>query len=271
MVFDEFDGSNWRFCKNTSLKQHVLPRFLGKNCAHVEVEADTHDEAFEKGSKEIETSLNVLRTYKSGFELRRPLNGLARNLDSGKEEITLEASWHRDQCSPWSYTLDQDELKALMKNMTTLEKVLAGSTQTAMRKRISRSLRWAAMATQETEMDDKIIKYTTALECLLIKERKGKARRIAERVAIFWTNNYGNRNEIFRDVYTLYNLRNKIIHGEDFIVTNKDERTMDHVVRNLTFAVASELSKNSISTIDEFLKLLEIKKGTWNPPNIERE
>lgn len=267
--FDKFNESNWRFCKNTNLKQRVLPRFLGKNCAYTEIEADTDDEAFEKGNKKIETSLNVLRTYKSGFELRRPLNGVAKNLNSGEEEITLEASWHRNQCSPWKYALNQIELNALMKNMTVLERLLAGSTHTAMGKRISRSLRWASMATQETEMSDKILKYTTALECLLIKEQMGKARRIAERVAIFWTNNHDNRNEIFRNVHTLYNLRNNIIHGEDFIVTESDEKTMDHVARELVFAVANELSKNSLSTFDEFLRWLEIKKGTWNPPKIK--
>lgn len=86
-TFAKSDCNNWSFCKNKRLSQRVLPRFMNKNCASTEVEADTHDDAFEKGNNKIEISLNALRAYKSGFELRRPLNGLAKNLRSGKEEI----------------------------------------------------------------------------------------------------------------------------------------------------------------------------------------
>lgn len=160
-------------------------------------------------------------------------------------------------------------MKGLSKNVIPIEQLIESATPTVMGKRISRALKWTAMSTQETDIADKIIKYTTALECLFIKERKGKAKRVAERVAIFWTSYYGgNRDKIFLDIHRLYKLRNNIVHGEDFIVSKKDERTMDHVARKLVFAVAHAVSNNSLSTINDLLSWLNSKKGTWNPPHV---
>jgi len=265
-TFDKSRCSNWKLLQSPRYQKTVVPKFLDKNCACTQVEADTKDEAFEKGEQKIEAALNILRAFKSGFELRRPLNGLVRNETTGEEGLTLQAEWYRDRCAAWNYELSPDELKKLSKVTPALDRVLAGSAGSVMRKRVFRALRWAAMATQETEKADKILKYTTAIECLFINEKVGKAKLAGERVATFWVDDDAKRDAIFRSINRLYKLRNNIVHGEDFLVTNTDESAMDFVVRELVFAVAEEVSTNNLWSFDDFLSRLNTLKKTWKPP-----
>ena len=260
--FDEYEKHQ------AEMKERVLQRFLDKICASTGVNASNKDEAIQKGRNKIEIALNLLRTYKSGFELRSPLNGSAKNLVDGSGTVTFESSWYRGKPSPWKYRLDQNDLKNLSKEKSILDPLLLNPNPSAMSNRISRSMRWTAMATQETDQEDKIIKYVTALECLFIKEFTKKAKLLAERVATIWTNNYANRNSIYKDFYRLYNLRNAIVHGGSYTITSKDRRTMDHVARNLVFVIATVVQANSFSTIDNLLSWLTLKKGTWTPPPV---
>jgi len=250
------------------MKERVFQRFVDKLCASTVVDADDKDDAFQRGKEKIETALNLLRTYKSGFELRSPLNGAAKNLVDGSGTVTFEKSWHRDKPSPWKYSLTKDDLKNLSREERVLNSLILRPNPSAMSNRISRALKWTAMATQETDQADKIIKYVTALECLFIKERINKAKLLAERVATIWTNNYGNRKLIYKDFHRLYNLRNDIVHGGSYDITNNDRRTMDIVARNLVFEVAKVVSANNFSEIEDLLVWLKSKKGTWTPPPV---
>jgi len=248
------------------MKKRILERFLDKICASTGVDADDKDEAIQKGRERIETALNFLRTYKSGFELRSPLNGAAKNLNDGSGTVTFESFWYHGKPSPWKYRLDQNDLKNLSKEESVLSSLILNPNPSAMSNRISRAFRWTAMATQEIDQEDKIIKYVTALECLFIKERINKAKLLAERVATIWTDNHANRDIIYTDFYRLYNLRNDIVHGGGYTITSDDRRTMDHVSRELVFKVANVVLANSFSTIDDLLSWLKLKKGTWTPP-----
>lgn len=210
----------------------------------------------------------MLRTYKSGFELRSPLNGAVKSLVDGSGTVTFEKSWHRYKPSPWKYRLSKGELKKLIKKEGVLNSLILNPNPTTVSNRISRALRWTAMATQEADQADKIIKYITALECLFIKERTNKARLLAERVAVIWTNKYVDRNQIYKDFYRLYNLRNEIVHGASYTITNNDRKRIDLVARNLVFEVTNVVLANSFSTIDDLLSWLKSNKGTWTPPPV---
>ena len=252
----------------TKMKERILQRFVDKICVSTKVKADDKDEAIREGSRKIETALDFLRTYKVGFELRSPLNGAAKNLVDGSGTVTFEAPWHRDAPSPWKYQLNRNDLKNLSKEEAVLNRLILNPNPTAMSRRISRALRWTAMGNQEKDQADKIIKYITALECLFIKERTGKAKFLAERVAIIWTSNHANRTKIYGDFYRLYNLRNAVVHGNHFTIASNDEAIMKCVAPNLVFEVANVVVANSFSTINQLLSWLGSKKGSWHPPSV---
>jgi hypothetical protein len=248
------------------MKEEVRQRFLNMICASTIVEADKGDEAIQKGKEEIEIALNLLRTFKAGYELRSPLNGIAKNLINGTATATFEAAWHRDEPSPWKYSLSKDDLTKMLKEENVIKPLILNPSQ--MGNRILRALRWTGMSTQETDQADKIIKYITTLECLFIKERINKAKLLAKRVAIIWTDNYGSRDQEYKDFYRLYNLRNDIVHGGSYTITDGDKWTMDSVARELVFVVANVVSVNHFYMIDDLLIWLNSKQGTWTPPPV---
>jgi hypothetical protein len=265
--FDKTSQTDWPILNSKRLDPIITTYYLDKICGSTEIEADTEDNALSKGMNKIETALNAMRTFKTDRELRKPLNSLVKNVRTGVSNLALHAAWHRDKCAGWNYDLNQDELTRLKNASQALETLVVFNTSD-MVKRIFRALRWAAMATQETQPEDKILKFTTSIECLFIKEWGGKAKLAGERVARFWTDDNSKRDTVYDDIKRFYNLRNKIVHGGDFTISSSDEAKMNFIVRNLVFKVAEEVSSRSLLTFDSFLTYIEtIGTTTWTPPS----
>jgi hypothetical protein len=264
--FDNTSLAQWPILTAKGLNPSIPPKFQNKICAIVEVETDTEENAMMEGLKKIEIVLDSMRAFKVDRELRSPLNCLIKNVETGVSNLVLHAAWHRDKCAGWNYDLNKSELQRLQQASRALE-ALSTLNASEMVKRLFKALRWTAMATQETQLEDKIIKFITAIESLFIKEFGGKAKLAGERVARFLTDDNSKRDDIYRDIKRFYELRNKIVHGADFTILASDEAKMNFVVRNLVFQVAEEVSSRRLLNFDSFIAYINsIGTTPWVPP-----
>lgn len=254
--------------KKAGLKE-FCDEFRNHTCAEVEVEEKDKDTSYEKASSKVRSVLDLLRIFKGKCELREPRGAVMKNKKTGKEEFSwFKAKWTQKSAWPWKCKIKRGE-RAKLTNLTSdLEPFLEDPDSCELNRRIIRSLRWSADATQEIDDADRIIKCVTALECLLLKERKNKRNLLAERIAVIWTSNNVNRDKIFSDIKGFYELRNCIVHGEKYDITRKDLKTLDWLSRLLVSTVADIAMKNSFTKVEDVIKYVSQQKSGWKPPKV---
>lgn len=265
--------AQWKSFKK--LEERGLKRFIrlfkDHICAMVEVQAPDKDSAFENASTKIRSALDTLRIFKEKCELRGPRGAVAKNKTTGREEYSwFEAKWTQVSAWPWKCKIAQSEQKKLGNLTIHLEPFLKSPDSCDLNRKIIRSLRWSADATQEIDEADRVLKSVTAIECLLLEEWRDKAKLLAERIAVIWTSKNADRNKIFSDVKGLYELRNCIVHGEKYKISKKDLRILDWVSRQLVVKVSTLAKKYSFTKVKDVINFANRQKGSWKPPNVAR-
>jgi len=124
------------------------------------------------------------------------------------------------------------------------------------------------MATQEKDLEDKIIKYFTALECLLVPEHEGlKGDVLAERISILWTSSEESRRRVSQIIYDpdedsgLYKKRSNVIHGSEYEVSEKDVSVLDYITRNIIAIISEEVSKRGFTRINQLIEWIDNQKA----------
>ena len=86
---------------------------------------------------------------------------------------------------------------------------------------------------QDNRPEEKIIDLMISLESLFSKEAQELRLRISQRTSFFLSVDQGNRlPEIFRDVYSLYDKRSRVVHGiEDVKIDNAEITKLAGYVR----------------------------------------
>jgi len=243
--------------------------FTDHVCALVEVQSVDKDAAFEKASLRIKSALDTLRIFKGKCELREPRGAVIKNKRTGKEEYSwFKAKWTQISAWPWTCKITNAEQRTLGNLTKHLEPFLRNPNSCELNRKIIRSLRWSADATQEIDEADRILKCVTALECILLEEWRDKAKLLAERVAVILTSNNANRNKIFSDIKSLYELRNCIVHGEKYQINKKDRQILDWVSRNLVVEVANLAKKHSFTKTKDVINFVNQQKGGWKAPMV---
>lgn len=270
-LFTESEIDKWRLFRKKSSETSesyseisgiIITWFKDKICAEIRVKAIDAEKAIEKGKLEIDSALHILRTYyglrggKAACEIKEPLYAITRNLETGDERLSPTSDWS------WECELKSEDEGRIKRFIDIFEQFLKKpeKQRSKLDRRIIRSLRWCGMATQEKDLEDKILKYFTALECLLVPENEGlKGKLLAKRISILWTPHEEKREEISRIIYDsdkdvgLYRIRSNIIHGSEYKVTEKDVKMLDLITRNIIGVISDEVSKEG-----KFTKITQV-------------
>ena len=163
----------------TFLAEHI-EKIRGKVCAIIEVSADDKNK-YQQALMEYENIINLIRIYLScqiGIDTVKI--GLCEDFLA---QIIL-LSFRKDDSGIWGAELTntrfREEYKLTPERLHDWEKnycfneirfILRKSSRSEIDKQILLAMRWIGSGIHEEIDYDKIIKFTTALECLLIKEK----------------------------------------------------------------------------------------------------
>lgn len=252
----------------------IINGFKDKICAEIRVKAIDAEKAIERGKLEIDSALHILRTYyglrgrKAACEISEPLYAISRNLETGDERLSSASDWS------WGCELKSQDEKSIKQFIGVFEQFhkKPEKERSKLDRRIIRSLRWCGMATQEKDLEDKILKYFTALECLLVTKDEGsngkKGALLGKRISILLTPDEEKREEISRIIYNpakdtgLYRIRSDIIHGSEYKVTGKDVKTLDYITRKTIAIISDEVQRGGFTKIKQVIDWIDNQKAT---------
>lgn len=272
-LFTESEIGKWKLFRKMrtettesySLRYDLIKGYKDKICAEATVKAIDAEKAIEQGKLEVDNVLHVLRNLyglrggKAACEIKEPLAAITRNSETGGEKLTSSSDWS------WECELKTEDEDGIKQFIDIFDQILKKSKeeQTKLDRRIIRSLRWCGMATQEKDLEDKILKYFTALECLLItKDEQLKGELLAKRISVL-SPFEGKQEEISRIIYDpvkdagLYRIRSDIIHGSEYGVTEEDVKMLDYITRKTIAIISDEASKRGFTKIRQIIRWIE--------------
>lgn len=234
--------------------------FIDKICARVKVNAVDADKAIEIAKFKINTTLNLMSLYYGirGFKpiitIKEPLTVITQS-SKGEGLLHLERDWS------WGVAIKLEQKDDLVKHFKNFEKILCESKKSKLCNGIIRSIRWCGRAINDTTLEDKLVWYFTALECILSTKDEGEGGRKGEiigiRVGILLTNSKEHRKQISDDVCRLYEIRSNIVHGSRYEIKKEDIGRIDFVTRNVICVVTRVIQENGFVKINQLLKWID--------------
>jgi len=176
-------------------------------------------------------------------------------LQTGAGDSRLAHDWS------WGSTIEAKDREALSNYILCFDPILKKTQKTRLDKRIVRSINWCGEATRDKNLEDKLLKYFTALECLLVPEGEGlKGDILGERIAKLWTPSEESRDLIRKDIIELYERRSDIVHGSEYEISEKDITEIDFVTRNIIAVVSNIIHKNNIETMARLIAWIKSQR-----------
>lgn len=132
------------------------------------------------------------------------------------------------------------------------------------------SIHWHAHALELDNISDKILNFTTSIECFFETKDKPIAKTLSEGMAFIFQDDYERRIELKKEMNRLYNLRSKISHGGIKEITEEDVGQLRHLSFVLIdFAIIYKdifISKPSFNSWVDSLRMgLSNKPLDWHP------
>lgn len=251
---------NFETFKESYVKRvdRIVPYFKEKICAEVKVKAIDSTKAIEKGKYEVDTALNLIRSSygirgpKAAIEIKEPLNAITKNLNTGAEDLKLERDWF------WGSTINFEDREKLSNYIQHFDSILMKTQKTRLDKRVVRSIRWCGEAIKDKNLEDKILKYFTALECLLVPEEEGlKGDVLGERISVIWTSSKKIRELIKQDIIELYEKRSDIAHGSKYRISQRDVNKLDFVTRNIIAQISKIITERSFTKMGQLISWIK--------------
>ncbi|MDQ3693052.1 MAG: HEPN domain-containing protein [Chloroflexota bacterium] len=205
-----------------------LELFLGKTVARAVTLASTSKEAIAQAEPIIDDALTVLRIALDVNKIAPEEERLQRR---GSSFLTRRTStpaavmvyWRRGR-APYTFEVDQGIRADLAERIRELKAGYSVATESLVRDAMLRALHWIGSSILRDDHDDKIVDLCTALECVFVAhgDERQKAAYIASRYVLVglaveraWVTLHP------LDVFLLYGVRNRIIHGEARRLSNK--------------------------------------------------
>ncbi len=117
--------------------------------------------------------------------------------------------------------IDNDFLDEIEKNyeFIQIKNILRKETPSKYERQILLAIRWLGLGIDDDIETDKLIKFSVALECLVLtRDDKTKSEALAERCACILGNSSEERRKVYDNVKHFYDLRGDIVHdGMDSI------------------------------------------------------
>ncbi|MBA7502499.1 hypothetical protein ES706_01089 [subsurface metagenome] len=228
----------------------------------VKISAGEIIKAREMAFDKVDAALNILRLYdqtrRIGIygEVFSPVRNIYHiNLTTK----TRGESISRIDFSP-PLIIDDSYLSYLWKEgyFNIFNKLLKNKTPTPLERKILTSIHWYGLGVKDRNKLDKLVKFTIALESILLKEREPKRYHLAERVAfILGKDKYGKK--WFHDrVYKLYGIRSEIVHEGRKEIKEEDVYDMHRIVESVLFFMIQKLNK--FTTLDHVIEWVNALK-----------
>lgn len=246
--------------------------------AKIEVISEDQNQ-YQKALVEYENIINLMRIY---LECQDDSDQVKIGLHEDFHAQTILLSFTKGEPYPIganvenkrigaNYTITPERLKEWKDKYYSMEigSILKETPRSKLNEKILLAIRWAGEGIHEESNSDKIIKFTTALECLLIDGKDGKSKKesLAERCAfLLEEKNACKRLKIYRyikghdNIAGLYDIRSHLVHdGEADIDPKSVDLLCDLTIRCL-FRVISLLSNPEIKKIQDIIAFVDCSK-----------
>ena len=247
--------------------KRIYPQFQGKLCADVTIRSET-DEAYSKALREIDHVVNLLRCYipllfQPNLRIRIGVSGTTIP-KSTRSFISIcnssNANIYSERTGPLQdYSLERKSLDHLEKNgyLEEIGDILLKdpNSRTKLEIKIVTAIRWIGMGIHDEIDCDKFLKFSIALECLLMDSNdKIKTDPIAERCAFILDDDPEERYKIYRRVKNFYGTRSKITHDGKEEIEKMDVQRIQMLVISCLFNIIERNKNRQWNTIDDIRK-----------------
>jgi hypothetical protein len=247
-------------------------------CACIKVKYDSQ-EIYEPALDRIEPIINILRIYayrNPGIMLSSPINaarvkiGICGTANAAKRlmiSFKPGKGWGaRISGSGFhpNLVLDRDFLKSIERNykFKSVNDLLCKSEPSKYERQILTAIRWIGLGIDDDIGSDKVIKFSIALECLILyKDETSKSLALAERCAYILGINSEERRKIQEKVKDLYDLRSRIVHDGENSINDKDIDELRELATKCLFKILEIKDKYKLEGTEDLKKLIQGKKS----------
>ena len=118
-----------------------------------------------------------------------------------------------------------------------------------------RAVRWAGRGVSAESLEDKLLFFTIALECLALPDGKAElSYRLSQRVARAIGSDLGSRQTTFDDVKRLYDMRSGIVHGGREEISEYDVATIHAIALSFIVHMLTEPEVGSLTSLKALRK-----------------
>lgn len=115
-----------------------------------------------------------------------------------------------------------------------------------------RAVRWGGRAVSAESLEDKLLFFTIALECLGLPDGYSElSYRLAQRVARVIGTDIESRQSAFADVKRLYDMRSAIVHGGQKEVSEYDVATIHAIALSFVIHMLTDSEVSSMKTQEQ--------------------
>lgn len=273
-------------------RKHFFDKFKDKYVAEIKVKG-TKKESPRIALRKVRNALSILKLYNyMNDKFYKRFFGIEGEIVSGFPRLTFSYNDKQFNMSAssigsnYKFEIDKDRLKFMKNNcFKKLSLLLKKENLTDFEKRILTSIYWYSETFDIAESElkkDKIeylkrsqeikneiesidvsegfLKQVIALECLLLFERESKQINLSERCAFILSKKYLDRKQIKTYVKRIYDLRSKIVHEGNTVVSNKDLLNLTNFVQNVLITIIKRKDKLKIKTNNNLKEWFEKQK-----------
>ena len=248
-----------QYFKNTNevFDKYLSEEIIERYCIFATVKSNNKNSALEKGEEKIKQILNSIMIFHGS-------NTFCKIVDPTtiiviKKKTKTGSITHRFNRSIKCEMIKSDS-RPLRQFMSIFSPMLNIGTPNKFEDKILKGLNWIGLAIRDDRPEDKISKFFTGLEALLVHERGGeKGELLAFRIALL--QNKTNRQFTFPDrTLSLYEKRSEIVHGGQYNKDPPNKQDVSSLARLATFVITNICkiqSKEKFCSPKEFVRWLE--------------
>lgn len=259
----------------TMFKKKIKEKFTDRVCLMLEVIAEEQNQ-YEKAWTEYENIINIFMIYLSYY---RNIDLVKIGLDEDVFSQYILLSFDKEEVDRWGisgtnrrfknveFTLTPEIVKELEERhyFDEIKKILGEKDRSKLQTQILLATRWIGAGIHEDIESDKILKFATALECLLIpgknQDNKSKSEALAERCAFLLQDVPSERYKIYNDIKDLYDVRSGIVHEGDQITDSIFVfKLMDLAIRCLFKVIEISAADTNMHEIKHVIDWVDNKK-----------
>lgn len=130
------------------------------------------------------------------------------------------------------------------------------------------AIKWLKKAKQETDINNKIVQLSLVLEYSINTDRNDITKDLKEKSAILFTYEHKNNYKSAKNkIYDFYNLRCKIVHGDDEINSSDETEKLildaETIIRENLLLLCKLNQSYSFEKIDNYIE--DVRKQTPRP------